>query len=584
MRAGRRYGTRFTGRGTRAACLVDTGPTLDVEVWDLTGPVGRAVRLPVPGGESLLTQVLPLPCDRALVLRHHSDRHELVLLSPDGPLAREVAMATLRTPGFRLITPTVATTWAPAGDTTFWRIRTGPPGLQRLATVRGEFTGGVALSATGGLLGFTRREGGEVAAVAVDTRTGHVRDLAPGVPAHLLLADPRSGRVIMAVPGAAGARLAHLALRGPEVDRLVFPAATTAADEPTLPLAVAPGGTRLALQVTGAVRSRLLVHDLTADELTEVPLPPGTLGAAGAWTDDGLRLAWSAADCPSGIATLDPDVPGSWRVDGTSPAPEGGSWSAAHVEQLPGAAGPVEAVVHGDWRTAERVVVALHGGPEAHWDLDFHPQLQLLARAGFAVVAPNQRGSTGYGPAHAGAITGAWGGPDLDDVVTLGRALRSGRHPSSPAPAVVGESYGGYLALLAAAHAPDAWSRCAAISPFLSGARLHADAAPAVRSLIERLGGDTPFGGDVEVVLDRIRGPLLVLHGSDDPTVPIAQSRRLRTLAARHGTALIYREIAGVGHDPLADPAAADTLVRFLDGSPLPAAPSLRTPVTSRSR
>ena len=120
------------------------------------------------------------------------------------------------------------------------------------------------------------------------------------------------------------------------------------------------------------------------------------------------------------------------------------------------------------------------------------------------------------------------------------------------APILFGESYGAYLALLAAGHRPDLWSGCAAVAPFLSGDRLHAEASPTVRAAVERLGGRG--GADVLAVARRIDGPLLVVHGDRDPTVPVSQSRALHHHLRRPGrTRLEYVEVAGADHDPLGE-------------------------------
>nr|BFE80626.1 hypothetical protein GCM10020093_032270 [Planobispora longispora] len=137
---------------------------------------------------------------------------------------------------------------------------------------------------------------------------------------------------------------------------------------------------------------------------------------------------------------------------------------AAPVRAYDGPAGDIEAVVYGDPDTARRVVLALHGGPESSWRLGFDPLFRRLAAAGIAVVAPNQRGSTGYGAAHRDAVRGAWGGPDLDDVLHLGRALSAARGPSLERPMLYGPSYGAYLALLAAAARPGLWARAAVVA------------------------------------------------------------------------------------------------------------------------
>jgi dipeptidyl aminopeptidase/acylaminoacyl peptidase len=238
--------------------------------------------------------------------------------------------------------------------------------------------------------------------------------------------------------------------------------------------------------------------------------------------------------------------------------------------ELAGPAGPLEAVVYGGegWLTSPQLVLALHGGPGDAWRLEFDPALQRMAAAGLAVLAPNQRGSTGYGTAHAMAIRGAWGGPDLADVLTLlaGVATRRAVLGLAP-PALFGVSYGAFLALLAAAHAPrEQVARCAVVAPFLSGARLLAEAAAPVRALTGRLGGGEPLEDalgprDVLLLADRLTAPLLVVHGDRDEAVPVSQSRALRhellRLGRVEGTDFRYVEAAGSGHEVLAEEGSA---------------------------
>jgi dipeptidyl aminopeptidase/acylaminoacyl peptidase len=230
-------------------------------------------------------------------------------------------------------------------------------------------------------------------------------------------------------------------------------------------------------------------------------------------------------------------------------------------------------VVYGAWRTADRVVLALHGGPSEHWSLSYDPGLQAFARAGLAVVALNPRGSTGYGREHELAIKGKWGGPDLADVVAVATHLARARGPR-PAAAVYGTSYGAFLGLLALAEAPHLLSRCVAIAPFRSGAALYADAGPRVRALLDRLDGtvllnDPPGPRDLVRLAPRMRGRILVVHGKHDPVIPVRHSRELvEALRAHSGVKLIYRELAG-GHQPVRpaidDPEYA-AIVKFLCG------------------
>jgi dipeptidyl aminopeptidase/acylaminoacyl peptidase len=135
-----------------------------------------------------------------------------------------------------------------------------------------------------------------------------------------------------------------------------------------------------------------------------------------------------------------------------------------------------------------------------------------------------------------------------------------------------GTSYGAYLGLLAAAADPGLWSRCAAVAPFVSGPSLHRDGSPAVRALIERLGGladvDDELGPrDLALLSGRITARLLIVHGGGDEVIPVTQSRLLREHLRRAGREPEYAEPPAAGHDPLHGeraPELTDRLVRFL--------------------
>ncbi|MFF0870064.1 alpha/beta hydrolase family protein [Nonomuraea sp. NPDC003560] len=243
------------------------------------------------------------------------------------------------------------------------------------------------------------------------------------------------------------------------------PERLNAFDGEVTPLALNPSGRRLALAVNRRTRSHLVLHDLAEDAGAEAGLPAGVIHPAARWNTGGLHLVHSAPDRPAGLV-------GIAGCSVSRPPAADGETSPARVLPCPGAAGPIEAIVYGDPATSRRVVVALHGGPEAAWRFAHEPLFQRLSGAGIAVVAPNQRGSTGYGAAHRDAIRDAWGGPDLADVLALGHALVAARDPGEPRPMVYGASYGAYLALLACAAQADLWSRAAVVAPFLSGREL----------------------------------------------------------------------------------------------------------------
>ncbi|MFE5327740.1 prolyl oligopeptidase family serine peptidase [Embleya sp. NPDC056575] len=584
----RRISWSFAADGGHAACLATPGDgTWRVESWSLRpGRASGAIPVGTGAPERLHTQLLALPDGRVMACRHEPGRHELVLLEADDA-GSERHLAMVRLPGLRLLPypGTDALALALGADTspstTVWLVREDGR-LDPVAELSGLYSGGVWLDPDGGRLALDEVRGGRVKTIALDLETATVRpflELTDESNDRLLLADPVGGLLVIASDAPGSDRLGWIRLpadRTQAPGRVRFPEVVHVPDAQVRPIAIAPDGRRVAVRLDRGAISRLAVWTPEDGELVEAATPDGCLGAVGRWTEQGLRIPFSAPDRPSCLARLDPSRPGSWRQDG-EPGPFVGfddadrpQWRPAHLELLVGGTGPVESIVYGgpDWRCAEHVLLALHGGPAAAWRFEFDPLLQRLAAAGIAVVAPNQRGSTGYGARFARELHGAWGGPDLADVTAIGRTLAAERAAFGRAPAALfGVSYGAYLALLAASFAPGAWSRCLAVAPFLSGPRLIAEASLPIRALMTRLGGDTEYVDDqgprdVLAVCERIAVPLLFVHGDRDDTIPVGQSRALRHTLLAHGRVegadFRYLELPGLGHEALAGDGAPE--------------------------
>ncbi|WP_052432843.1 alpha/beta hydrolase family protein [Streptacidiphilus carbonis] len=476
-----------------------------------------------------------------------------------------------------------------------------------------------------------------VKTVVLDLATGTVSpflELTPRSNDRLVAADPESGLILVRSDAPGQDRLGWGVLGGDQPLR--FPDCLHRTREFLRPIAIEPAGPgvpasgqRVAVQGDWGAGSTLATWQPDSGRLETLPVPAGRLGGVGHWSASGLRLPYSSPDHPAGIATVQVDrllegppeaeepvptmplrlaplqggaagmgsvirilptpqarreaalrsAPSGWRLDGSAAPGDGGRWHGARTVELAGAAGPMEAVVYGGdtWLTAQHLVIALHGGPADAWRLEFDPALQRMAGEGLAVVAVNQRGSTGYGVEYAQALQNAWGGPDLDDVLALlssisGQRAALGLEPAS----LFGVSYGAFLALLAACAAPEQIARCAVVAPFLSGPRLLAEAGPAVQALTRRLGGthEPEDGGgarDVLRVCHRLAAPLLVVHGDRDEVVPVSQSRTLRQELLRmghtEGADFRYVEAAGAGHEVLAEdgaPVLHELLAGFL--------------------
>ena len=92
-------------------------------------------------------------------------------------------------------------------------------------------------------------------------------------------------------------------------------------------------------------------------------------------------------------------------------------------------------------------VVVIHGGPNWHYQVEWYPLMIHLASRGWTVLAPNYRGSTGYGRDWQLASRFDLGGVDTDDVVAGADYLREQAIAAPDKIAVTGRSWGGYLTM-----------------------------------------------------------------------------------------------------------------------------------------
>jgi pimeloyl-ACP methyl ester carboxylesterase len=582
----------FSSQGNHAAFLHRAdGHGLGVGTWAWRAGAPRCEILST-GGESTYSQPLALNDGRVLVLRSGAGVHQLVLLAPE---LQERNLGQIDSRGLHLLASPAPGTMAVArgvgddGNAALWLIKATAPHIlpvPRPSIPAGTLHGGHWLDDAGRTLGLDHHCGDRSRIVALDLVTATASWLTRSRDEegndHLLMSEPRSGRFLTARKAGEDIRLGW-----GNWDRgdwhLTFPEELSSFDGLVAPLAIDPSGRLVAISVEKGMRSELYVCAPRESARTPVSIPPGVISPTARWTSRGLHLVAGGPQRPTTVMTVIPETAGTPGHRRNRRDPElvpAEDWAQAHAEVLEGPAGPIEAVIYGGprWRESERLLIALHGGPHAAWRLNFDPLLQDLAAAGVAVVAPNQRGSTGYGPAHRDAIRGAWGGPDLADLRHLAEsvaAYRDGR--GLPSLGLFGVSYGAFLALLAAAAAPELWSRCVAIAPFCSARTLYSEGSDGVKSFLRRHGAldviDDALGPrDLERLAERITARLLIVHGSADDTIPVSQPRRivaaLERAGRRGGTEFIYREIPG-GHDPLlstADDAPRRQVIQFLAG------------------
>ncbi len=198
------------------------------------------------------------------------------------------------------------------------------------------------------------------------------------------------------------------------------------------------------------------------------------------------------------------------------------------------------------------LVVQVHGGPHHPVGWRFSFDAQRLAALGLAVLRTNPRGSTGRGRAFAQAVAGDWGGPDLRDLLAAAEVAAGEPTVDEDRVAIVGESYGGFMAAwavattdrFAAAIAENAISDPLALASGPRGPNfwwIEFGASPQEDS--ERYRARSTLDCAARIVT-----PLLLIHAEDDENVLIEQSERLHRRLSSLGRPVWFERVPGEGH------------------------------------
>jgi dipeptidyl aminopeptidase/acylaminoacyl peptidase len=179
------------------------------------------------------------------------------------------------------------------------------------------------------------------------------------------------------------------------------------------------------------------------------------------------------------------------------------------------------------------VVVSVHGGPEGQTRPIFNAVTQYLVNQGYAVLAPNVRGSTGYGRTYTHLDDVEKRMDSVADLEAAVRWLRESGRVDGERIAVMGGSYGGFMVLAALTTYPDIWAAgvdivgIANLETFLrnTGAYRRHWRIPEYgdpdrdAELFRRI---SPIHH-----VEKITAPLLVLHGDNDPRVPLSEAEQM---------------------------------------------------------
>ena len=222
---------------------------------------------------------------------------------------------------------------------------------------------------------------------------------------------------------------------------------------------------------------------------------------------------------------------------------------------------PASADPDGDGKanTPTPTVLYVHGGPWARDSWGYHPIHQLLANRGYAVLSVNYRGSTGFGKKFLNAANLQWGKKMHDDLIdAVDWAVKSGVTPKNEI-CIMGGSYGGYATLAGLTLTPDAF-KCGVDIVGISSlhtfiASIPPYWAPFLALLRTRVGDpDTAEGkalltaGSPLTHAAKIKRPLLIGQGANDPRVKQAESEQIVAAMQKHNLPVTYVLFPDEGH------------------------------------
>lgn len=202
------------------------------------------------------------------------------------------------------------------------------------------------------------------------------------------------------------------------------------------------------------------------------------------------------------------------------------------------------------------VVVTVHGGPTSQARPSFDPIRRYLLARGYAVLDLNFRGSTGYGQRFTQLDNGRLRPNVVHDLAAAAEWLKTLPEVDGERVAIMGGSYGGYLTLAALAELPGHFRAGVDLVGVANWITALEDASPQLKNSDRIEYGDIDDAGDRAFFrqlspltsADRIRGALMVVHGANDPRVPVAEADQIVRAVRARGGDVEYLRFPDEGH------------------------------------
>lgn len=323
------------------------------------------------------------------------------------------------------------------------------------------------------------------------------------------------------------------------------------------------GGRYLVYELNVEGYDELVIKDLATGETVNPPeMRIGQFSTVSMTTDETtLLFAHNGPDHPSDLFVWDvgsKEKPERITYASLAGIPEETLLSPEliHYETFDGLQIPAYVYLPRSSDAVERtpVVVLAHGGPEGQHQAWFEPMAQYFLDRGFAYVIPNARGSTGYGKWYSRLDDRFNRLDNVRDFEYLARWLAEQPWADPERLIIVGTSYGGYSVMACLTEQPDLWAAGVEICGISNLVTFLENTGPWRRPLRESeygyLDTDREFLEEISPVNNahRIKAPLVVIQGANDPRVPLEEAEQIVAAARENGVEVLYLLYEDEGH------------------------------------
>jgi dipeptidyl aminopeptidase/acylaminoacyl peptidase len=200
------------------------------------------------------------------------------------------------------------------------------------------------------------------------------------------------------------------------------------------------------------------------------------------------------------------------------------------------------------------LVLSFHGGPEAQERPVFNSTYQALLAQGIAVLAPNVRGSSGFGKTFVNLDNGALRFDGIRDIKACAAYAIASGVADPRRLGIMGGSYGGYMTMAGLTEYPELFAAGANLFGVVNFETFFAQTEPWMAAISRTKYGDPETERDLLRRLspihriDGVVAPVIVLHGANDTNVPVVEAEQVVDSLRRRGVLAEYVLFPDEGH------------------------------------